>query len=116
MYYRQAAISVRRERIARRGIITGAIYTLANWDSCDHFPGLVIGDGHHTTAASAKQAVVSRVDRHGNRVLTANCRPPPPSGGGLSVDLADFGRIGEVSVKFAVSGCRTIFGLSAELD
>ena len=72
----------------------------ADGGRCDNLAGLIVGHRHHSTAASAKQPVVNRGDRHRDGLLAPRRRPAA----------------GKIRIHFAIPGGHTIFGFSSELN
>ena len=95
---RQRSVGVGSERVARSRIDTRRRRRPCRFLRWRQLSRLIVGNRHHSAPASAKQAVMRRVDRHGDRLLARRRRPAALDGRGFRVDLHHFGM---VSVRLA---------------
>src|SRR5262245_37267928 len=65
----QRPIGIRRERITRSCVVSGAVHTRADWRGGDDLTSLVIRDGQEAAPATAEESMVSRVDCHRHGLL-----------------------------------------------
>ena len=66
MDYGHGAIGIRGESVRGGGIVARAVNAGADGECRDDFAGLIIGNRHHTAAASAEEAMVRGIERHRN--------------------------------------------------
>ena len=92
----QRAVRIRRERVTRRNVVSGAVDAGSDRQRRHHSTRRVIRHRHQAAAAAAEQPVMAGVDGHRHRLAAWCRRPAARDGRGLRVDFDDLARVGEV--------------------
>ena len=116
MNHGQRTVGVRCEHIASSGIVACAVHTHPDRQCRDGFSGLIIRDRQNTAPATAEQAMMRGVDRHGDRLFARSSGPSPGHRCRLRVDLDDLADIGQIGIDLAIARRNAIFRLAAEVD
>ena len=112
----QGAVRIGGEDIGRGGLIAGTIHAHADGKRGDDLPVLIVGDGEDSAAASAEEAMMRGINRHGDRLAAGSGGPAAGDFESLAVDLDDFAGVGEIGVDFAVARRGAVFGFAAEVE